>query len=49
MNVAPAGHFQMIFNVYDSKVTMEKGGAHVTLYWISSDSEMRKTVGNEKL
>ena len=26
------GHFYMVFNVYDSKVTRGKGEAHVTLY-----------------
>ena len=28
---------------------MEKGGAHVALYWISSESEMRQTVSKEIL
>ena len=26
------GHFYMVFNVYDSKVTRGKGEAHVALY-----------------
>ena len=31
MHVAPAGHFNMVFNVYDSEVTRGKGEVHVAL------------------
>ena len=43
------GHFFMGFNVYDSKVTSGKGGAHVALYRISFDSEVRLSVKCEIL
>ena len=35
--------------VIDSKVTRDKGGAHVALYWIYFDSEMRLSVKCEIL
>ena len=34
---------------YDSKVTRGKGGAHVALYWIYVDSEVRLSVKSEIL
>ena len=43
------GHFYMVFNVYDRKVTRGKGGAHVALYEISFDSEVRRSVKCEFL
>ena len=49
MYVAPAGTFYMVFNVYDSKVTRGKAGAHVTIYQISFDSEVRLSVNYEIL
>ena len=49
MHVAPAGTFYMVFNVYDSKEIKGKGGAHVALYWISFDSEVKLSVKCEIL
>ena len=42
--MAPAGKFLYGINVYDSKVTRGKRGAHVALYLISFDSEERLSV-----
>ena len=46
--MAPAGTFT-VFNVYDSKVTRGKGGAHFALYGFSFDSEVRLSVKCEIL